>query len=307
MSESPHGSKFIELIRYLANHFLTDAQRKRIKNFIARVQLIPLKLLGIESLMQSQKDEISRLKARCVILEGKLNIAVYGMPRLPEDYRSVPIFPPVFPMTASVAVNFPRSSDLDEALMSLSVEENQDERRKFFLTLMSRPLLEKLDPKHALLFGESDSVFSSFLLERFTQLEMLHCVGQINEKPQIGDKGRLSWMETDPMTGLVALSGLRFDMIYCSSSYSWLSPLEQVNFVMKVKECLNSGGVAILVLPDLSDATVMQDLYWKDSKNLRPYSLSLVKQLFEYQSGLVEVVKFAGSKAESKIAVLYKK
>src|SRR4051812_24870312 len=91
MSMSPHGSKFLELIRFLANRFLTDSQRKKIKNFLAKLQTIPLKLLGVEALIQAQQAEIERMKSRLTLLDGKFNIALYGLPQLENELKAMPM------------------------------------------------------------------------------------------------------------------------------------------------------------------------------------------------------------------------
>ena len=60
---NPHGSKPIELIRFLANKLMSDSQRKKTKNFLYRLQRLPIRMLGIENLIDSQKAEIERLKS----------------------------------------------------------------------------------------------------------------------------------------------------------------------------------------------------------------------------------------------------
>lgn len=71
---SPHGSKLIEWIRAFANRYLSDSTRKRIKRWIQRVRLIPLQVLGLQSEIDSLREELERVKAKLNHLEGQVRL-----------------------------------------------------------------------------------------------------------------------------------------------------------------------------------------------------------------------------------------
>lgn len=287
---SPHGSKLWELCRYLANQLLTDSQRKKIKNLLFRLQRVPLKALGIEALIDAQKAEIERLKSRLTVLDGKFNIALYGLPKIQEDYRFTA-------MNNSLLVNSHSNQELDRYWDGVIQSRNSKEVLKEFQSSFSSSLISGEAPRKCLILGLDLPELAKDVLEKFPKLEGFYLCdtdSAVLERTQqvVSENsfpGKTEVLSTDLITALIALSSEQVDMILSQNRYQRLPPSEQVYFLHLVYERLKPGGVFYLSVPRLSSSEVAQDLYWMDPRNLRPYSSTLIQNMLKSFNGKCEM------------------
>jgi hypothetical protein len=280
---SPHGSKLLELIRYLANLLLTDSQRKKIKNFLARLQQIPVRLLGLEALIQSQKEEIGRLKSRLTILDGKLNIALYGMPQVTPDFRP-------FELSQSI---LNRYEDVKQPRPTHPIN---------LKPLLIAAPLNSLQPKRALLLGSSSDLG---FLDFFPDLQEIYLndPDHVNQPAASRSHAALKTIVTTPMNALLAFEDSPFDLLICINQFQQLAPIEQIQFLTHIERQLTPGGVFLNILPNLSHPKMREDLYWSNPRNLRPYSMSLIQDAFNSSSGKLTVFQ----ESEPFVALLFQK
>jgi hypothetical protein len=95
-------------------------------------------------------------------------------------------------------------------------------------------------------------------------------------------------LETDLVSGLIALAEKRFDLILCRNVLQQLAPREQSQVLLLAVERLAPGGLLVLDLPDLSRSDISSDLYWADERNLRPYSRQLILDTLKAQNGTTD-------------------
>jgi O-antigen chain-terminating methyltransferase len=60
-----------------------------------------------------------------------------------------------------------------------------------------------------------------------------------------------------------------------------LSPQEVANLLAAIAELVPSGGVVVLVTPNLSDWRVSSEWFWSDPTHVRPYPAGAVRQLID--------------------------
>lgn len=283
-NSSPHGTKTWEIVRYLANKFLSDAQRKKIKNGMARLQRIPLKALGIEAVVAAQEAEIERLKSRIVILDGKLNLAMHGMPRIAEfeAYR----------LSAGLVNQLDLSDELGELVIRL---------QSGVAAHTSREGIEAITQKAKVSITDGLVIGASALLpwvETLPQARLVFCqpIADIARKAKVEFAGlpastqeRIELVSTSPLTALLAQGERRFGLIACFGVFQQLSSLEQIHFLDQASQRLTSGGILALRFPEASS-----DHYWMQPGNLRPISLRMVQEVLERLPGLFSVESVDG-------------
>lgn len=284
---SPHGSKLMEFVRFLANRLLTDQQRKRIKTILAKMQQVPLKLLGVDSLIHAQKEEIERLKSRLTILDGKFNLALYGMPTIDEKYRAISV-------TNSFLSPFLNQYGNDTHFQNARFT---DVVLDWLKKLPELSLLSRFDPKRGLAIGLDFLDALEDLFQAFPDLSQIYLNESNSKLLKISQdcwarktQFQLEWLGTDPTTALLALSGGKLDLIVCLHRYQRLAPVEQNYFLNLVQECLTPGGIFLISTPNLLNPEIACDGYWSDCRNLRPYSASLLHQTLDSFSGKLEKV-----------------
>jgi hypothetical protein len=81
--------------------------------------------------------------------------------------------------------------------------------------------------------------------------------------------------QTDPLTLLISQGRRKFDLIVVFHRLHQMSPREQLHFLLMACDSLRPRGVLYIEIPDPSDAGT----YWADYRNLRPFSLSMVKTI----------------------------
>jgi hypothetical protein len=269
---SPHGSKFKELIRFLANRFLTDGQRKKIKNALITLQQMPVRMLGIQDLLDAQYAEIVRLKSRLTLVDGKLNVALYGMPRI-DEYRA-----------QLLSNSLVAQLEVPTALTSVRVGDasiDEDWSRK----ILSAPMLDGFQPSRGLVIGLEPGTMT--LLEALPSIsEMVRA--DLEDRPDVS-KGQ--FVQADPINALLASGEASWDLIACVHRYHLLSPQEQPAFLHLAISKLSPRGVCLIIAPDLSFDAVAHDYYWSQPKNLRPYSISHLAAMLNTFEGTHEILK----------------
>lgn len=282
---SPHGSRTWEAVRYLANKFLSDAQRKKIKNGMARLQRVPLKALGIEALVAAQEAEIERLKSRVVLLDGKLNLAMHGIPRIEE-------FEP-YRLGNALATQLELPPELEELATRLQAgdevaatagEAEAIARRAEGVTSDAlvigvyalQPWIDAL-PRARLVFCEPLADVA-----RRARTELARVPDPARE--------RIELICTTPLTALLAQGDRRFGWIACLGRFQQLSSLEQVHFLDQAVRKLVPGGTLVLRFPEPSG-----EGYWTQPGNLRPISLRMLQEALRRLAGSFSMESEAGS------------
>ncbi len=100
----------------------------------------------------------------------------------------------------------------------------------------------------------------------------------------------------DPVSVLLSAREPRYDLITSVRIYERLSPREQSLLITLALERLKPGGALYLELPNLDSDEVAQDLYWRDSKVFRPYSLSAIRERARKLGVELEMEKLASGK-----------
>ena len=119
-----YGSKSKELLRSVALKTLNDDQRKVAKGFFFKIRSLPARIFGLSSALEDQSQQINRLKARLALFDGKLNVALYGMPKV-EPLRAAPLSHPLLdrilldPETAALIRSLEHTPFPQSALNSL--------------------------------------------------------------------------------------------------------------------------------------------------------------------------------------------
>lgn len=302
---SPHGSKLREFVRFIANVCLSDGQRKKIKGFVRALQSLPIKLFGINTIIHSQRSEIERLKSRLNILDGKLNIALYGMPGVEEEYRSSTMVKGLLclnplPLRVNQVVSEFDSfrkwllpENYSTSVTNLQNVNNSLPKQGLIVGLGFGGIADNWNPwlKH------TDKLYLNDTNVQFIQeAEKAFQIRFPNQHQE-----RLC---TDSITALLALSDVQFDWIGDFFRFQRLPPSEQLYFLHLAQERLNPGGGLLMTLPNLNNPKVRDDLYWADSKNLRPYSITMIKDVLgSYLGTVVETV----DDSALTVTILYRK
>ena len=257
---SPHGSRLREWIRNLANRFLTDSQRKSIKSAFRRAEALPRNALGVNRLFDAQSDEIARLKSKIILLEGKLNLALYGLPPS-HSYQAMPVNNSLVNALEPLAASPPAFKPDMDLLKSVAA------------TYRLERILISTD------FGAIDIS---------TLLSAWDGGGRPNEILAADPSSET--MSTDLITALINRDDASLDGIFCLLRYQHLSPAEQERLVWLATRKLCAGGVLYLELPSIDYPGMLEDLYWRDPRNLRIYSLSRLKETLSLQAGRSECI-----------------
>jgi hypothetical protein len=269
-------SRFDDFIRFVARGLFTAQQRKRIKVSLVRIAEMPSRLMGLQRVLDDQRAEIDRMKSRVVVLDGKLNLAMFGLPVL-DDYR---------PYLISNSL----LKQLDEKGGERQVLAEQDRLLTEVLNVNDRTLcglaeLENFAPTEALIVGLDRPTIVSTLSATFPSLENA-VVCDLNplllerlperSSPEL-EKAMLpiECFQTDPLTLLISQGRRKFDLIVVFHRLHQMSPREQLHFLLMACDSLRPRGVLYIEIPDPSDAGT----YWADYRNLRPFSLSMVKTI----------------------------
>jgi hypothetical protein len=295
---SPHGSKLWEMIRFLANRLLTDSQRKKIKTFAAKLQRIPLKLMGVEALIESQKTEIERLKSRLTILDGKFNIALYGLPQVKNEYKA-------YSLESSLLNRYQPPLGLEGWSDQYLARQREKETRAQWKKGMSLIVNSSFKPKTVFISGLDTPELILELLQEFPSLEtvflndtssslMEACQNHLDELQRTASF-KIEWIHSDLITPLIALGQTHLDWVISFHRLQRLSPIEQLHFLSLCHELLSEKGCLALILSNLSHPMSTQDIYWSDVRTLRPFSLGMIQNFLEQYSGDLKVIQEAGS------------
>src|SRR5579885_3507171 len=261
---SPHGSKLWEFTKFLANRLIPDGVRRRLKTFGAAVQRVPLKILGVDSQFERQRAEIERLKSRLVSLDGKFNLALYGVPRLDEYRASLLASPLLFELPPPRPSAAPTPPPLElEGKTPASI---------LFLGLNAP--IDGIAPAGAASAIDPDRERLEAFRKAFPKADAA--------------------LATDLLSGLIALADRRFDLILCLNVLHQLAPREQSQVLALAQERLSPGGMLVLDLPDLTKSEISGDLYWADERNLRPYSRQLILDVLKAKDGATDAKSIGG-------------
>lgn len=212
------------------------------------------KSAGPEPADDTNSGIISRLNARIVMLEGKLNMLVYGSP----DKNAV-------------------------AVRVLEKNERGGAAEKFFAERAAR-----FGPETEAKFTDEFTKVAKYFIN--TTVES---VLNLSQSPvpagkllhSLFPRARLEQLPTHPMNTLALVSERRFDMVLAIRMLEHLSPREQVEALKSACKIVSPNGVFYLRLPNLQNPVVMSDLVWQDPDFIRPFSLSLVEEILNDISG----------------------
>jgi hypothetical protein len=256
---SVDGSPLWRASRWIAQRTLSDTVRRSVKNSFSAFQILPARIIGIARILESQAAEIRRLKSRLIILDGKFNQAIYGLPVSPE-YKAQLISSPMLSSIAEVA----------------SIQENIRKAREHVFpgpqNLSS--YLTHLNPESWLALGADRSKNLQEIQKAFPGINR-----SILIDPHSRAQGFTEYSQTDYLTGVLARTEQRFDLITCLDVIQRLSPLEQFHFLYQTQRLLSPRGALLISVPNLQEATVATDLYWADPLTNRSYSLSMLEQI----------------------------
>lgn len=242
-----------------------DSQKERVDRLHERIEKLT--------------DQIERLKSRNTTLDGKLNIALYGLPRM-DRYADRLI---ANPLLSSVSLDF----DADEFLLNFRGHDADVAARYHarLASLRELPQFRNFEPATLLDLGCGDGLVTQCLVEAWPSIDMVHGVdnasGGLQRLKDAELRGRsplteIQVIETGMLTALLALEGRKFDFISCVHAFEHLSPHEQIQFLVLASRALNPRGVLYLEAPNVLNLTVLRDLFWIDPQHLRPYSLTML-------------------------------
>ncbi len=262
---SPHGSKFLEFARYIANNFLSDNQRKKIKALLTFAKELPQKVLGLQGTMDAQRAELDRLKSRVINLDGKLNLALWGMPVI-DEYK---------PYLLSNLLSRQLEERFNSAEYQALLKQINELIFKGFELNSSHINLDQI--KSVFIVGSPSNENLSQLINKMPQLNNISIcemnpllIQALKTHPK---KSIIESIQSDPITALTAQFGNRFDLILCFNRWQQLSPKDQIHFLLSAEEHLAQSGSLCITLPKIND------LYWADYRNLRPYSTNLLNTI----------------------------
>ncbi len=222
--------------RVIANRFLTDGQRKKIKSRLAWVQSIPLRVFGVSRQLRSLEEQMGRLKTQLGITEGKLRIALYGMPTDKVTLETLTLRSPVnvfqFSSRASEFLNQTQKPTAAELAWSVAWPSR--------LKAMPEKVLDLSAHADLAHFSNDIDVLTEFL--NISSIKLL------------------------------SFEALRLDSRLCElTSKEWVVFFDQLHSVLtKVKR--TESFFVLGRLPNLSAAHVFQDRYWSRAARLRFYS-----------------------------------
>jgi hypothetical protein len=281
------GSGLLDFGRFVARGLFTANQRKKIKAALVSAAELPLRLTGLQRLLDGQRAEMDRLKSRLVVLDGKLNLALFGMPVL-DEYR---------PYLLSNSLVKQLDEKIGEAQLLVELDRILSDVQKVNVSTIHDLAMRAsgIQPCEALIVGldlpdlpmairaafpslQSSVVcdVNPLLLKRFTK-------GSPADIP-------IETIPTDPLTMLISQNQRKFDLIIAFHRLHQMSPRDQVHFMLLAVQALRPGGVLYIEIPDPANA----DVYWADYRNLRPISLSFAKSVLRGQAGELSVGLIGG-------------
>lgn len=241
-------------------------------------------LLWLKHLLNKNKeksganDEIStfqrRLNARMSILDGKVNMLLYGAPR-----------------NDAFALKALESADLDADLIAAD--------------FLSRRELKARDRFRELYSVQFKSIYKSMLRasaansRNILSLSATHvpkidsirnCLKFLQTFTVVSRNGifpdsNSEQIPTDPLTALKVLTDRKFDLIFCLGTLETLTPREQIQLLVRALRMLSPNGTLILQLPNLNNETIIRDQYWGNPDFLRLFSVTEIEEILLSQSG----------------------
>lgn len=264
---NPSGSKLTAYLRKSALTFTTESQRKRAKAAFFSVRTLLWKILGLNGVISQQSQEIDRLKGHSFFLEGKLNLALFGMPNI-SGYKAYTM----------------SSGTINQLGLRLQKIESA-----FYL---SRPPLPKaiqdwLPTSGVVLSIGYDSEFWKRLISSSADKKVIS--DWLEEITSQASKDTAAVIISGtPMDAILLQASGALDYLVVLSRFQQLAPLEQFGFLEEGFRALSPKGKCYLVIPSMKHG----EEYWADHRNLRPCSKSHV---FE----IAKVIGFKNSTSNS--------
>lgn len=276
------GSGILDFGRFVARGLFTANQRKKIKAALVSGAEFPLRLTGLQRLLDGQRAEMDRLKSRLVVLDGKLNLALFGMPVL-DEYR---------PYLLSNSLVKQLDEKIGEAQLLAELDRILSDVQKVSESTIRDLAIRTsgFQPQEALIVGLDLPALPVAIHSAFPSLHT-SVVCDVNplllKRLPKGPPTDLPMeaIPTDPLTMLISQSQRRFDLIVAFHRLHQMSPRDQVHFMLLAVQSLRPGGVLYIEIPDPANP----DVYWADYRNLRPISLSFAKSVLRGKSGELSV------------------
>ena len=266
-ARAPHGSALREIFRQLVIRFLPKPCRSWIK-----LQLYGLKKGLFRGRFLAQqvdaiRDEMDRLKSQNILLESRLNLVLYGFPRV-DPYRAELISSPLLG-------HLPSRARIEALVVRLNEEPLVREKAQYrafaddFPTSCKHVFISGLPPQSLALcwmerggHAQTVELYDGDPLTRTMGVEQIH-----RFLPGAG----VQEFGSSCLNALLN-SASKLDLIFLGTSFTTLSGLEQLHLVYLAAARLRLEGQFSLLLPRIDS-----EGFWNSPQNLRPYAPSALE------------------------------
>jgi SAM-dependent methyltransferase len=245
----------------------------RVLNFLARRSNDELESFVI---LDKYSNQLERLKSRQTITDGKLNLVLYGRA---SRTNAESIF-------AENSIHDNDEARHQMASLVLSGRGNPEKLKTRYLQRIDNlskanlfdfesPIVNMLD------VGCQNGLVTNLFLKKFSKIK--HVVGIDSEQMPFSENINCEsnrFIQTNAIDFANTYNG-KFDLITLVHSMQRLSPYDQYLILPLLRKSVEKNGYIYIEMLNIYEPTVLQDTFWLDPHNLRPYSISGILSFLE--------------------------